>query len=67
VPLVRWTSTTTPTLGHVFEVRVQNGEALYTIVMGGDADQFIPPEHYAAVVTAVQSADAGATPHVRPE
>jgi hypothetical protein len=65
MPLIYWTSTTTPLLGHVFDVRVN--DRIYTIVMGTGADHYVEPEAYSALVTSVQAADPGATPHVRPE
>ena len=65
MPLVYWTSTTSPTLGHVFDVRVN--DRIYTIVMGTGADNYVEPEAYNVLVSAVAAADAGSTPHVRPE
>lgn len=66
LPLVSWTSTTTPTVGHVFDVRVNH--RIYTIVFGGpETARYVEAEAYASLVTAVQNADAGASPHVRAE
>lgn len=65
MPRVFWTSTTTPLLGQVFDVRVN--DRIYTISMGTGPDTYVEPEAYNALVTAVAAADAGSTPHVRSE